>query len=67
MSDSRNPPHRRESALRGPEASPFGDPYPGPDSPGEFAKRAVEEFFRQYDSAKAREGATSSENERPLI
>ena len=61
MSDTRDRPQRRESPLRGPEPSPFVNPYPSPDSPGEFARRAVEEFFRQYDSAKASEQAKPSE------
>lgn len=62
MSDSRNRPPRHDSALRNSEPNPFANPYPGPDSPGEFAKRAVEEFFRQYDRAKATERAESSES-----
>ena len=61
MSDTRDHPQRRETALRAPEPSPFVNPYLDPDSPGEFARRAVEEFFRQYDSAKASEQAKPSE------
>ena len=61
MSNAPDDRQRHAPTLRSLEPKPFANPYLGPDSPGEFARRAVEEFFRQYDSAKASEQAKPSE------
>ena len=62
MSSAPDDRQRHAPTLRSPEPKPFADPYLDPDRPGEFARRAAEEFFRQYDSAKASEQAKPSES-----
>ena len=55
MAEALNDRQRHDPVPRISGRNPSARPYPSSDSPGEFAKRAVDEFFARYEKSKSAE------------